>query len=64
MTDLLRQEIATAAHTVIVKVGTRVLTGKDGRLNQDRVVALAEELCQIAAAGRKTGSPGLHRPAP
>ena len=27
MTDLLRQEIATAAHTVIVKVGTRVLTG-------------------------------------
>ena len=53
MTDLLRQEVTTAAHTVIVKVGTRVLTGKDGRLNQDRVVALAEELHQIASSGRK-----------
>ena len=53
MTDLLRQEVATAAHTVIVKVGTRVLTGADGRLNQDRVVALAEELHQIASSGRK-----------
>ena len=53
MTDLLRQEVTTAAHTVIVKVGTRVLTGTDGRLNQDRVVALAEELHQIASSGRK-----------
>ncbi len=53
MTDLVRQEIATAAHTVIVKVGTRVLTGADGRLNQDRVLALAEELHQVAASGRK-----------
>jgi glutamate 5-kinase len=53
MTDLLRQEIATAAHTVIVKIGTRVLTGSDGRLNQDRVVALAEELHDISSAGRK-----------
>ena len=53
MTDLLRQEVTTAAHTVIVKVGTRVLTGADGRLNQDRVVALAEELHQIASSGRK-----------
>lgn len=53
MTDLLRQEVATAAHTVIVKVGTRVLTGADGRLNQDRVIALAEELHQVASSGRK-----------
>ena len=34
MTDLLRQEIATAAHTVVVKVGTRVLTGAGGTLNE------------------------------
>ena len=53
MTDRLRQEVATAAHTVIVKVGTRVLTGADGRLNQERVVALAEELHQVASSGRK-----------
>jgi glutamate 5-kinase len=53
MTDLLRQEIATAAHTIIVKVGTRVLTGADGLLNQARVAALAEELHQLIAGGRK-----------
>jgi glutamate 5-kinase len=53
MTDLLRQEIATAAHTVVVKVGTRVLTGPTGLLNQERVAALAEELHQLMATGRK-----------
>ncbi len=35
MPDLLRQEIATAAHTMIVKVGTRVLTGPDGTLSRN-----------------------------
>jgi glutamate 5-kinase len=53
MPDLLRQEIAAAAHTIIVKVGTRVLTGADGALDQVRVAALAEELHQVIATGRK-----------
>ena len=54
MTDLLRQEIATAAHTVIVKVGTRVSDRQPmAGSNQDRVVALAEELHQVASSGRK-----------
>jgi len=53
MTDLLRQEIAAAAHTIIVKVGTRVLTGADGRLNQQRVAALAEELHLVMESGRR-----------
>ena len=53
MTDLLRQEIATAAHTLVVKVGTRILTGADGLLNQERVASLAEELHQVIAAGRR-----------
>jgi glutamate 5-kinase len=53
MTDLLRQEIAGAAHTVIVKVGTRVLTSAAGTLNQERVAALSEELHQVMNAGRK-----------
>jgi glutamate 5-kinase len=52
MTDLLRQEIATAAHTVVVKVGTRVLTGADGLLNQQRVALLAEELHLLMQGGR------------
>jgi glutamate 5-kinase len=53
MPDLLRQEIATAAHTIIVKVGTRVLTGPGGTLNQQRVAALAEELHQVIATNRR-----------
>lgn len=53
MSDLLRQEIAATAHTIVVKVGTRVLTSGDGRLNEPRVAALAEELHQIMLSGRK-----------
>lgn len=53
MPDLLRQEIAAAAHTIIVKVGTRVLTNTGGGLNQERVAQLAEELHQVMASGRK-----------
>ena len=53
MTDLVRQEVATAAHTVVVKVGTRVLTGTDGLLDEQRVASLSEELHELMAAGRK-----------
>jgi glutamate 5-kinase len=53
MTDLLRQEIATAASMMVVKVGTRVLTREDGRLNEERVAQLAEELHQVMSTGRR-----------
>jgi glutamate 5-kinase len=53
MTDLVRQEIATAAHTIVVKVGTRVLTGAGGLLNRERVESLAAELHQLMETGRK-----------
>jgi glutamate 5-kinase len=53
MPDILRQEIAAAASTWIVKVGTRVLTTEDGLLNQDRVAALAAELHHLMQADRK-----------
>lgn len=53
MTDILRQEIATAAHTIVVKVGTRVLTDADCRLDQGRIAQLAEELHQLMLTGRK-----------
>lgn len=52
-TDLLRQEIATSAHTLVVKVGTRVLTQADGTLNQDRIDLLADELNAIRQTGRR-----------
>lgn len=51
--NLLRQEVATAAHTIVVKVGTRILTGADGLLDQARVAALAEELHQVMQSGRR-----------
>jgi glutamate 5-kinase len=48
----MRPQVA-AAHTLIVKVGTRVLTGAAGALDQQRIASLAEELHELAATGRK-----------
>jgi glutamate 5-kinase len=53
MTDIVRQEIATAATTLVVKVGTRVLTRDDGTLDQPRIAQLAEELHLVLASGRQ-----------
>ena len=52
MTELLRQEIAAVTETVVVKVGTRVLTHPDGTLNEDRIAILAEELSEVRRSGR------------
>ena len=52
MTDLVRQEIAAAAKRIVVKVGTRVLTGDDGQLNLNRIHHLALQLHQIGVAGK------------
>jgi glutamate 5-kinase len=53
MTDLLRQEIATAATTMVVKVGTRVLTQENGQLDPGRIEQLAQQMQQVIASGRK-----------
>src|SRR3954454_11502865 len=53
MTALLRQEIAASAHTIVVKVGTRVLTSPDGTLNEPRVAELAREIHELIAGGRQ-----------
>src|SRR5208283_1532744 len=53
MTDLLRQEIATAATTMVVKVGTRVLTRCDGQLDEERIAQLAEEIHQVLSTRRR-----------
>lgn len=53
MTDLLRQEIAAMATTIVVKVGTRVLTRADGRLDQQRIDRLAEQVSRAMAQGHK-----------
>lgn len=53
MTDLLRQEIATTAHTIVVKVGTRVLTTDRGVLSEEQIARLAGQLSQLAEGGRR-----------
>ncbi|HEY4234491.1 MAG TPA: glutamate 5-kinase, partial [Lacipirellulaceae bacterium] len=75
MLDPVRQEIATTSTTVVVKVGTRVLTHADGTLDHDRVTAIAEQLVWLieeqrqvvlvssGAVGAGIGRLGLqHRP--
>ena len=53
MTDLLRQEIAALATTIVVKVGTRVLTREDGQLDQQRIQGLADQVHHVLSTGRK-----------
>jgi len=53
MIDPVRQEVIATAHTVVVKVGTNVLTHEDGTLAPERVQMLADQLQRIRQAGRK-----------
>lgn len=53
MTDLLRQEIITSVSRIVVKVGTRVLTHSDGKLNEPRITHLADELNAVAERGKQ-----------
>jgi len=47
MPDPIRQEIAARSKTIVVKVGTRVLTHEDGTLDQERVTAIAEQVVAL-----------------
>ncbi|MGI9427129.1 MAG: glutamate 5-kinase, partial [Bythopirellula sp.] len=53
MSELVRQEIMTAAELVVVKVGTRVLTRADGTLDQERVANIGEQVARQWEAGRR-----------
>jgi glutamate 5-kinase len=53
MVDPVRQEVVALAHTVVVKVGTNVLTGPDGTLDRALVQALADQVLRQRQAGRK-----------
>jgi glutamate 5-kinase len=53
MLDPVRQEVVALAHTVVVKVGTNVLTGADGRLAPERLQGLADQVQRIRKTGRK-----------
>jgi glutamate 5-kinase len=53
MLDAVRQEVIALASTVVVKVGTNVLTHEDGTLDPQRLQALADQLQRVRAGGRK-----------
>jgi glutamate 5-kinase len=53
MIDPVRQEILMQAQTVVIKVGTNVLTAEDGRLDPLRLQALVDQVERIRSSGRK-----------
>ena len=53
MIDLLRQEIAGSVSPIVVKVGTRVLTQPNGRLDRDRIADLADQIHCLLQADRQ-----------
>jgi glutamate 5-kinase len=53
MLDPVRQEVVALARTVVVKVGTNVLTRADGTLEPARLQALADQIHRIRGGGRK-----------
>jgi glutamate 5-kinase len=53
MVDPVRQDVIALATTLVVKVGTNVLAGADGTLDQGRIQALADGVQRIRVAGKK-----------
>jgi glutamate 5-kinase len=53
MPDPLRHDIAAAARLIVVKVGTRVLTGPDGLLDAARIESLGRQFDALLATGRR-----------
>lgn len=49
----LRQELVRRARTIVVKVGTNVLSTDDDRLDSDRIATLAEQIRRLVESGRK-----------
>jgi glutamate 5-kinase len=53
MPEPLRQDIAESARLIVVKVGTRVLTGPDGLLDAARIESLGRQFDALLATGRR-----------
>ena len=51
--DLVREDIAHCAQTWVIKVGTSVLAAADGTLDDGRIAALAAQIAEVSASGRK-----------
>jgi glutamate 5-kinase len=53
MQDIVRKEVFEASRTVIVKIGTNVLTTESDRLDLVRIQSLADQLHRIQQTGRR-----------
>ena len=53
MTDPFRRELASSARLIVVKVGTRVLTGTDCLLDATRIESLGRQFDALLSQGRK-----------
>ncbi|MFO0975969.1 MAG: glutamate 5-kinase [Planctomycetaceae bacterium] len=53
MQDLVRQEVFQACKTVIVKIGTNVLTTDNDRLDLQRIQCIADQIHRIQETGRR-----------
>lgn len=53
MQDAVRQEVFFASKTVIVKIGSNVLTRDDDQLDDERIQALSVQIDRIRQTGRK-----------
>ena len=53
MSDPVRRDVVSQAHTVVIKVGTNVLADPTGNLDRHRIQSLADQLHRIRESGRK-----------
>ena len=53
MENLVRREVIDTAQTLIIKVGTNVLSRDDDSLDEDRIACLAEQIHHVRQTGRQ-----------
>jgi glutamate 5-kinase len=53
MTDQLRADVVASSGPIVVKVGTRVLTGPEGLLDDARIASLGRQFDAVMARGRQ-----------
>lgn len=51
--SLVRREIINSAETLVIKVGTSVVAGEDGGLDEQRITQLADEIHAFHEAGKR-----------
>ena len=53
MKNLLRREVIETAETVVVKIGTNVLSRPDDTLDEDRIAGFARQVARLRLAGKQ-----------